>query len=64
MMSRWSRGFRCGPRDIEVVVFAPRRGWPGWCLGLGLHYQRSGSERQVTATLGLVEVEVLVISRG
>lgn len=61
MMSRWSRAFRFTRRDVEVIVFTPHRHWPGWCLGLGLAYNRSGRERQVMATLGVVQVEVLVI---
>lgn len=64
MMSRGSVEFRCGRRDIEVILFTPRRGWPGWCLGLGVDHQRTGSERQVRLTLGVVQVEVEVIGRG
>jgi hypothetical protein len=64
MMSRAAVGFRCGRRDVAVILFTPRRGWPGWCLGFGVENQRAGSERQVRLTLGVVQVEVEVIARG
>lgn len=63
MMSRGSKTFRCGSHDVEVVLYTPHRYWPGWCLGLALAYQRTGRERQVSATLGFVQVVVEVIGR-
>lgn len=63
MISRWSGGFRFRRRDVEVVVFTPHRRWPGWCLGAAVAYNRAGQERTLTATVGVVQVEVLVIGR-
>lgn len=63
MMSRATRDFRCGRRDISFALFTPHRYWPGWCLGLALDYQRSGGERSIILTLGIIQVQVDVIER-
>jgi hypothetical protein len=64
MMSRWSTGFRVGRRDVDVLVFTPRRGWPGWCLGLAAESQTAGNERSVKVTLGILQVKVDIVGRG